>query len=155
MILASMKITLKLFQAISKSSPEIHKKSYTFTQRISEATLISSMASKIVTAEQHFRMEINSAVELYRNNFVNILKMDQLFGIVDYQNPDPDEDLGMGKMKDGTLRLSCPVSGCKTRTFKLKRHMQSQHEDLGECEVLYAVKMALKFERNKRLTQGE
>ena len=46
------------------------------------------------------------------------------------------------KMKDGTLRLTCPVGGCTVQTFKLSRHIDTQHPQLDAFSKQYAKNIA-------------
>ena len=82
--------TTKLSESLQDIQEEVEEcienrgdESYTFIRRISESTLINEVASKIVTAEKHFREKNNSALETYLDNLSNVTKMDRIFGTVD------------------------------------------------------------------------
>lgn len=52
--------------------------------------------------------------------------------------------------KDGSYAHHCPIDTCQTKTFKLKRHLESLHSDLTRDQIDYAISLSKRFSRNKR-----
>ena len=55
---------------------------------------------------------------------------------------DNENDNGPKMLKDGTLQLTCPMLNCNVKTFKLRRHMSTQHSHLIEYQIDYGMNLA-------------
>lgn len=47
--------------------------------------------------------------------------------------------------KDGTTQLPCVINDCRSRPYKLRRHIRDQHPLIAESAVDYAICMAKKL----------
>ena len=54
------------------------------------------------------------------------------------------------QLKDGSLKHTCPMHHCKSTSFKLRRHLQTQHSDLTVDQVDYAIRMSGVMTRNRQ-----
>lgn len=113
--------------------------------------LIHSFCQTINDAHDQYRQKVEKAIHFLALNVRMAQKLDGLIGSGgdDTATPsDEDERVDSHKAKDGSVSLRCPVSGCSTRTFKLKRHIDLKHTAITPERANYAVMAARKMEIN-------
>ena len=125
--------------------------SCTMKNRLTESSLLDKTAKELKDAQANYLKCIKETTQFLTCNWQICKKMDEILGCQD-SNQSNQEDEQIIKLKDGSLKLTCPLINCNLRTFKLKRHLATVHNDLKSNDIEFAVEVARQMEKNKKET---
>jgi hypothetical protein len=133
--------------------------SFTLTRRLTAKDLINSYVTALKRAQDAYIKEVEESHRYLLCNLQTCEKMDSVFGCdesTEEFNGDEStiEEQDAEQQKDGSYRVNCPVEKCKTRTYKIKRHLADIHL-YSTDEQEYGTKMAKKIERNRRACEDK
>ena len=132
---------------------EEFEESYTLKKRVSAEGIINEYIKRVKGTQQKYLEEIMNHEQFIKRNLLCALKMDKLFNDgnngASFDEADGFDEIV--KQKDGTLQVKCPLFGCPSKTFKLHRHFQSQHPEVEEKVIRYAIAISKHIEKNKNL----
>ena len=115
-------------------------------KRVTVQTLLQTCAKAIGEAQTSYLESLKQARAILQDNFDACSLADNILGVE--RGDDNEEESDYRQLKDGSVKLDCPMSGCKSNTFKLKRHLLDQHS-LNEEQITFALKFARKASKNK------
>ena len=131
----------------------------TMKRRWTTKQLVASFCAQVEDAHSAYRQSMQKAIRFLAGNVGMAQKMDSFLGTPAADDDDTDDgseglhSTERRKANDGSTNLQCPVAGCSTRTFKLKRHLELKHKDLTPERMAYAVMAARKMDKNSELPE--
>ena len=91
---------------------------------------------------------VKDAHTIMTTNFAICSEIDANIGVIEDSELESEYECQLEKLKDGSIKLDCPIQQCKTSYFKLKRHLLSHH-DLTDEQVSSCLEFARRAAKNK------
>lgn len=111
--------------------------------------LILDCSKKIKIAQDLYKSVVSETIEKYIQNIESCREMDELLGVSQSgENPNSDVD-ELKILSDGTKQCPCSMHLCNTVSFKIKRHIYSQHNTLSDDQKELAVRMSKVMANNR------
>lgn len=141
--LATRGVSLDLIKPISSISEvalndPLYEKTFDLCERKTRGQLILEYADTIYNAQQNYMKAVTKADTILLRNIQECTKADNVLGV----SPVPMQNVSCSAsdktLKDGSKHLKCPMVGCMSNIFKLKRHLVSQHPSLNGYQIKYA-----------------
>ena len=151
-----MNIDLNLCPDLKLNNVSYVLLSCTLTKRLTHKELVEEFANRVKNAQTVFKQEINAAASKLNHNAPICQLLDKLLGVFP-ESGEINENCNrpITKLKDGSVKLSCPINSCNITTFKLKRHLKVAHKNLSDSQISFALAASRKFEKNKNDTDVE
>ena len=121
---------------------------YSLDKRLTKTELIKYYVDEIKDAQNNYKRIVAQAESVLKNNLNACIIVDKALGDDGKNSISKYEAEVERSQKEGCLRLTCPMISCEARTYKLKRHLASQH-NLTEENVQIGLRIANKIENNK------
>ena len=134
-----------------KEFENLNSASFNLASRPSARKLIKEFAERLSESQIRYVAKVEEARELLYQNIKYCLEMDKVLGCNNCEGSVDDESERI-VVKDGSLKMPCPILGCDLATTKLKRHLSNSH-DLNEHQQKFALEAARKIDRNKKMKQ--
>jgi len=118
---------------------------YSLPLRMSTNALFKKYVEDLEKAQHTYLNHINETNMILKKNLHHSYKLEKLLGVTDMSAVDTTP---IEKAKDGSIKLSCLVPDCQTRTFKLIRHISDKHPTL-KAHSKYLNSIARMIEKNR------
>lgn len=122
---------------------------YSLPYMISKNKLIDDAANSLSNAQKLYTDSCKTVINSLKDNYLDAAKMTKLNKSDSVEYVKQEAQQSIQTLKDGTLKLKCPIGNCEISTFKLMRHLTNQHQDLEEDERNYAREIAKKIAQNR------
>lgn len=142
---------LNLVTTVNQNSIENSTDDHAFNlcSRISADNLTNNYCQTLSTAYQSFLEAVSAADKSFISNIAECAKADNILGASGNSAKPVDEaNQCLKTLKDGTKYLRCPILGCTSGSFKLRRHLKSAHQQLTDFQTTYAIELAKKMFNN-------
>jgi len=118
--------------------------SYSLPQRLTQRQLVAECIGRVRTAQAEYARSRKEALDHLQRSLPTARTIDGLLNDCEAcekceSSSNASETSSFpsptaSRLKDGTLRKTCPVGGCTAHVYNMKRHLNDKHEGLTDAQ---------------------